>query len=259
MRVDLGRDGVERETHRAGDVAVSGALAVLATALLVLPGSSGARIRLLEFVPAPRRRVFPPPSKPVGSALVSGALTAALGGYPGGVVMAAPAGVLAWWLTRFLLRRRQNQGGGGEFLRTAASLDLLAAALRSGLPVSIAVRAVAGGAPTRAAEALRATADLLDLGADPVEAWAPVRDCDVVAELARAARRTARSGTALAEAAADLAARLRSELSDQAEAKAQRAGVLITLPLGLCFLPAFVCLGVAPVVAGLASRLTVAA
>jgi hypothetical protein len=32
--------------------------------------------------------------------------------------------------------------------------------------------------------------------------------------------------------------------------------VLITLPLGLCFLPAFVCLGVAPVVAGLASRLT---
>ena len=41
-----------------------------------------------------------------------------------------------------------------------------------------------------------------------------------------------------------------------AEATAQRAGVLITVPLGLCFLPAFFCLGIAPVVAGLASQLS---
>ena len=37
-----------------------------------------------------------------------------------------------------------------------------------------------------------------------------------------------------------------------ATAAAERAGVLIAGPLGLCFLPAFVCLGVVPVVAGLA-------
>ncbi len=35
-------------------------------------------------------------------------------------------------------------------------------------------------------------------------------------------------------------------------AAAERAGVLIAGPLGLCFLPAFVCLGIVPVVAGLA-------
>ena len=35
-------------------------------------------------------------------------------------------------------------------------------------------------------------------------------------------------------------------------AAADRAGVLIAGPLGLCFLPAFVCLGIVPVVAGLA-------
>jgi Flp pilus assembly protein TadB len=160
-------------------------------------------------------------------------------------------------LKRCVLRRCKNQLGSGDFLRTAASLDLLAACLTAGLPVPIAVRAVADSAPTPAAKALRATADLLDLGADPVEAWAPVRECEAVADLARAARRTARSGTALAEVAAELSARLRGALSDEAEAKAQRAGVLITGPLGLCFLPAFVCLGVAPVVVGLASRLTV--
>ena len=34
----------------------------------------------------------------------------------------------------------------------------------------------------------------------------------------------------------------------------QRAAVLITAPLGLCFLPAFLVLGIAPVVIGLAGQ-----
>ncbi|SDX13346.1 Type II secretion system (T2SS), protein F [Amycolatopsis xylanica] len=141
----------------------------------------------------------------------------------------------------------------GDPLRLAAVLDLLAACLRSGLPVAEAVRAVTGGSAED--DALRATADLLELGADPVLAWEPVACCDGLAELARAARRTARSGTALAEAVAELAARLRASVADEAEARAQRVGVLITGPLGLCFLPAFFCLGVAPVVAGLTAGL----
>jgi hypothetical protein len=33
--------------------------------------------------------------------------------------------------------------------------------------------------------------------------------------------------------------------------------VLITAPLGLCFLPAFVCLGIVPVVVGLAGQLAI--
>ena len=37
-----------------------------------------------------------------------------------------------------------------------------------------------------------------------------------------------------------------------ADARAQRASVLIAGPLGLCYLPAFVCLGIVPIVAGLA-------
>ena len=48
--------------------------------------------------------------------------------------------------------------------------------------------------------------------------------------------------------------RLRAELLDSAQARAQRAAVLITGPLGLCFLPAFLVLGIAPVVIGLAGE-----
>ena len=43
------------------------------------------------------------------------------------------------------------------------------------------------------------------------------------------------------------------ELRDAARRAAERAGVAISGPLGLCFLPAFICLGIVPVVVGLAS------
>ncbi|TNC21062.1 type II secretion system F family protein [Amycolatopsis alkalitolerans] len=142
-------------------------------------------------------------------------------------------------------------------LGLAATWDLLAACLRAGLPVATAISVVIEGETRPEAEALRATARLLALGASPAEAWAPARAGPATAELARAAQRTARSGSALATVAEELAAQLRTSMADKAEARAQRAGVLIAGPLALCFLPAFLCLGVVPVVIGLASRLSI--
>lgn len=144
-----------------------------------------------------------------------------------------------------------------EPLGLAANWDLLAACLRAGMPVPDALGALADTLPASAADALRRTGELIALGAAPDEAWRSALDCAATAPLARAARRTARSGSALARAAADLAARARAELAESAHERAQRAGVLITLPLGLCFLPAFLVLGIVPVVIGLASTLTV--
>jgi pilus assembly protein TadC len=70
--------------------------------------------------------------------------------------------------------------------------------------------------------------------------------------LLRLARRSSVSGVALAEGVSTLATQCRQDAAHTAAAAAERAGVLIAGPLGLCFLPAFVCLGIIPVVAGLA-------
>ncbi len=70
----------------------------------------------------------------------------------------------------------------------------------------------------------------------------------------RLARRSASSGAALAQGVAELAVSVRHEAADTARAAAERASVLIAGPLGLCYLPAFVCLGIVPVVAGLAGE-----
>ncbi|BDT92926.1 type II secretion system protein F [Nocardia sputorum] len=146
-------------------------------------------------------------------------------------------------------------------LAVASVLDLLAACLRAGLPMAGAARAVAPQAPEGFGDALRRAADLLALGADASTAWAQVaRDAngrpgtEEVESLARMARRSARSGSSLAAAVTELAEQRRSAVEDVAAAKAERAGVLIGGPLGLCFLPAFVCLGIVPVVIGLAGR-----
>ncbi len=152
---------------------------------------------------------------------------------------------------------RGIRAAAGDPLEIASALDLLAACLHAGLPVATAARAVAPSAPDPFRTALHRAADLLALGADPVIAWeraareAPIVEMDA---LARLVRRSARSGAALTSAVADLADRCRSEVEDAAATRAERAGVLISGPLGLCFLPAFVCLGIVPVVAGLASR-----
>jgi tight adherence protein B len=58
------------------------------------------------------------------------------------------------------------------------------------------------------------------------------------------------SGAKPATALTRLAARARDEAHAEVIAAARRAGVLAVAPLGLCFLPAFLLLGVVPAVLG---------
>jgi len=151
-------------------------------------------------------------------------------------------------------RHRSKPSGACDPLAAASSFDVLAACLRSGLAVSTAASATAPSAPAALAQVLNRAADLLALGADPATAWTnPDGQVGSHAEaLLRMARRSASSGSALAQGVAELADQSRHEAADAASAAAERASVLIAGPLGLCYLPAFVCLGIIPVVAGLA-------
>jgi pilus assembly protein TadC len=158
-------------------------------------------------------------------------------------------------------RTPRRSPGGVDPLAIASSLDVLAVCLAAGMPVSTAAAAAAPSAPAPLAMLLRRAADLLALGADPAVAWSAPTDLAAgcldaqTAALLRLARRSAASGAALAEGVAELAVQCRHDAAAAAAAAAERAAVLIAGPLGLCFLPAFVCLGIVPVVAGLAGDL----
>lgn len=147
-----------------------------------------------------------------------------------------------------------SPGDADDPLAVASALDVFAACLSSGMAVAGAARATAPFAPKELAEVLDHAADLMALGADAATVWStadPTGEPRVEA-LCRLARRSASSGSALAQAVSDLADQSRRDAADSARAAAERASVLIAGPLGVCYLPAFVCLGIVPVVVGLA-------
>jgi pilus assembly protein TadC len=114
--------------------------------------------------------------------------------------------------------------------------------------VATAVSLVAGAVGGPLGRRLGAVAAGLARGADPAEAWTPVAGLPGGGRLAPAVIRAADSGAALAGAFSRLADDLRTGAVGRAQARSQRAGVLLVLPLGLCFLPAFVIAGVVPVI-----------
>jgi pilus assembly protein TadC len=165
---------------------------------------------------------------------------------------AIPLGALAGLGAQRILGRRQPAEDRAARRRAAADLplcaDLLAATLRAGAPVDRAATAVADALGGPLGERMERTSRSLRLGADPAEAWAHLADVPGASRLAAAAVRSSSSGGALAGALTRLSEDLRGDGAVAAEAAARRAGVLIVLPLGLCFLPAFLLAGLVPVV-----------
>lgn len=97
----------------------------------------------------------------------------------------------------------------------------------------------------------RASAELR-LGGDPAVVWGRLGELPGATELARCLERAGTVGVPAVESVGRLAAECRARRARGATERARRAAVLVTGPLGLCFLPAFLLAGVVPVVIGLA-------
>jgi Flp pilus assembly protein TadB len=150
-----------------------------------------------------------------------------------------------------LISARPRLGASGRTGSTPLALDLGAGLLRAGQPVASALRLIAPAAAAGDRAALNGVGRMLELGAHPDDAWRSAQQSPDLQNLASAARRSAESGARVADAFERAASQLRRDARTTAEMRAQRVGVWAIAPLGLCFLPAFVCLGIVPVVAGL--------
>jgi Flp pilus assembly protein TadB len=237
---------------------------VLGALALLLVGDGAARPRLRGLRPRSARSVGGPVELvrsrwlAVGGVGIAATIWLLAGGPTGGpaaVLAAVVGGGLAPVGAAVALRRLGSRSRGGtDAGALAAGWDQLATCLEAGLPVPTAVEVAAARIDGRTAVALRRVAGLLELGSPGDEAWAAATELPELAAFGRAARRSADTGTGLARVARAEAVRLREGLADSAEATAERAAVLVAAPLGLCFLPAFLALGIAPVVIGLAGE-----
>ncbi|WP_380285880.1 type II secretion system F family protein [Kitasatospora purpeofusca] len=192
------------------------------------------------------------------TAVAAGLGAAAFLGGPGGLVA---GGLLAVGLHRWMPRARSpaERRAALEEERLVRQLpltaELLAACLGSAASPAAAVAAVGASVDAPMGPRLLTTAAELALGSPPEVCWHRLGEAyPPLAPLARCLVRTSLSGAPAAAALTGLAGGRRAEAVRTAHARVRRAGVLATAPLGLCFLPAFVLVGVAPVVMGLTSR-----
>ncbi|SCK47545.1 type II secretion system F family protein [Streptomyces sp. WMMB 322] len=181
-----------------------------------------------------------------------------IGGVTGWVVAGAGAYGVRWWM------RRQEATGASADETTEAS------AAAEQLPLAAELMAAclaAGSGPAQAADAvgrslggplgirLIRTATELRLGAEPAAAWAHFASLPGSEGFVRSMERAGTAGAPAVAQVTRLTGELRARRARHASARARRAAVLVTGPLGLCFLPAFLAVGVAPVVMGLAGSL----
>ncbi len=146
-----------------------------------------------------------------------------------------------------------TQGGRLHGLRdTAMMLELVAAMLDAGSGIGRSLELVAASASTDYGKALRPVVSALAIGADWETAWrsSEVR-LPVILELRDALGFAALTGAPSSAILYAQAARLRRERFRAAEKRAASLGVKLVIPLGLCSLPAFICLGVVPVLLAL--------
>jgi Flp pilus assembly protein TadB len=184
------------------------------------------------------------------------AFVAVLVGGAGGIVAGLAAGYGAYrWLRRQRAVAARQLAQDRVRAELAPAGDLLAACLAAGAGPQESAEAVGRSLDGPVGERLRHVAAELRLGGEPAAVWPRLAALPGAEGLARCMERAGISGVPAVESASRIAAELRTEWGRAAAARARRAGVLVTLPLSACFLPAFLTLGVAPVLIGLAGGL----
>lgn len=232
--------------------ALAGAVAILGPA----PAGRVGRVlpRVAEVRVEGRQALSPLRIK--GAAMLAGL---AVWGLLGGPVGAAVGAVVAVWGPRLLGRLDDEERDEAVVAaQLPLALDLLAACLAGGATTAHAVDAVARALPGPCGARLVRVGAALGVGSAPADAWRALGDGPGPAgAAARALARATDGGAPVAAGMLRVAEDARREGTARAERAARRAGVLAVGPLGLCFLPAFLLLGVVPAVVGLAGPLLV--
>jgi len=186
--------------------------------------------------------------------LAAGAPVVLLGG-PLGMVSAVVAGLVTWRAIgarepASLKRRRE---------RVARDLphvvDLLAVTLASGAAPAAALALVASAVDGPVVDDLRSAERSLALGRDPERVWRELAERPGLSSLGRAMVRAVETGASVSDALHRLADDLHATARLDAETRARAVGVRAAAPLGLCLLPAFILVGVVPLVGSTALAL----
>ncbi|HEX3733054.1 MAG TPA: type II secretion system F family protein [Mycobacteriales bacterium] len=226
-------------------------------------GSRAARRRIVGLTGAKREETAAQQDNRLLSPLTGWTSSVALGMAVVWFIGVSAVGLLLWsgaiaasaW---YLRRLRQGSTHGRDtawLLPLPYALSLIAAVIRAGAPAASALCLVGPAVAGRLGAGLAAVGAAMIRGADVPITWRRTfRESPHAAALLGMLGRSHRSGAALAQGLARLSQQAREEKAATDAAAAQRSAVVMIAPLMCCFLPAFVLLGVVPVVVDVLHR-----
>jgi len=197
----------------------------------VIPALLAALAVWLAVGEAPLARLTPAPQRPSARAALPG-----------------------WW-RRHVGTRREAAREASLLAALPAVCDLLAVCIRAGRPPRGALRVVADASAEPTRGVLLGVCNQIDLGVPEQRAWASLADVPGYRAFARDVARAVGSGAALADLLRERGREAREAAAVAARARARRVAVTGVLPLVVCYLPAFLLVGVVPIFGGLLTRL----
>jgi Flp pilus assembly protein TadB len=176
-------------------------------------------------------------------------------GDPLGVLAGLAVAAISWRVlgrTESPAARRRREQLAREL---PVGVQLLASCVAAGAAVGPALQVVADALPGPLGDELRRLHHRLELGVDPQVVWRELGSHPQLAALGRTLGRAHESGASVAAAIEALAGELRARARSDVEERARSVDVRAAAPLGACFLPAFLLLGVIPLVVGIFSSM----
>lgn len=229
-------------------------LALVAAALVLLGGPSRPRLGnvIVEELPVKGpllwrlRPVFAVVGFVAGWSFLGGTL-----GVLGGLGAAVAMWVVVGRIEDPVVRRRREQ----LVAELPMAVDLVGSCLSAGASLQVALGRVAAAWEGPVAEEFDVIRHRLDVGVEPSAVWRDVAGDPQLAPLGRVVARALDTGAPIAQAVHKLADELRQLAASEVELRARAIEVKAAAPLGVCLLPAFVLLGVVPLVAGIFSTM----
>jgi pilus assembly protein TadC len=128
------------------------------------------------------------------------------------------------------------------------AVDLLAACMSSGSPPALSLEVVGQALSGPVGRQFEQVAARLRLGTDPVSVWRSLDEGEAMAPLSRTMVRAIETGAPVAKGLNRLVDDQRRARRWDAERRARAVGVKAAAPMGLCFLPAFIAIGIVPTI-----------
>jgi len=157
-----------------------------------------------------------------------------------------------YWITLRVIQSLPTNQQAQTKLSIAAELpffgQMLAALIMTGLNLLIALEVVAPLLNSELKRRTTRTIDLLKIGSSPANAWQEWQEDPVTRDWVGGLIRAQERGRPLANLLRVSAASLVDQRARRAQMQVSKLGVKLSLPIGICFLPAFIFGAIVPIV-----------